>query len=220
MADDFDDILGSTETAPEEQDFFEPLLPKRRIGRPSKKEIDERTQLLADIANVDNGAPIEWFVKHFKMSRATINDKLKTCPVHRRHPTKGHPYYDIKTAAGYLVEQQIDTERLLRTIKAGDLPLKLQEQFWNAKIKEMKFKVLAGELWPTESVMEVLSDTFGLIAGKMKLWVDDLEEVNQLTDEMRAGLIKLVDSLRDEIRNGLIAKVEVSVTESYVEGME
>ena len=219
MPDEFDDILGPSETQDEEQDFFSPLL-KKRPGRPSKREAEEREQMLADIANVDNGAPILWFVKHFKMSRATINEKLKNCPIHRRHPTKGHPYYDIKTASGFLVEQPIDTERLMRTIKAGDLPLKLQEQFWNAKIKEMKFKVLAGELWPTEAVMEVLSDTFALIAGKMKLWVDDLEEEHRLSDEMRLDLTKLVDALRAEIRNGLIEKVQLKVTESYVEGME
>lgn len=219
MADEFDDILGPSEADGEDQDFFTPLL-KKRPGRPSKKEVEEREQMLADIANVDNGAPILWFVKHFKMSRATINEKLKNCPVHRRHPTKGHPYYDIKTAAAYLVEQQVDSERILKNIKAGDLPLKLQEQFWNAKIKEMKFKVLAGELWPTEAVMEVLSDTFSLIAGKMKLWVDDLEDIHRLSDEMRLDLTKLVDSLRDEIRNGLVEKAQLKVTESYVEEME
>lgn len=216
---DFDDILGPSEEQQAEQDFFEPLI-RKKPGRPSRKDIEEREQMLADIQNVDNGAPILWFVKHFKMSRATINEKLKNCPVLRRHPTKGHPYYDIKTAAAYLVEKQFDTDEIVKNIKAGQLPLKLQEGFWNAKIKEMKFKVLAGELWPTESVMEVLSDTFSLISGKMKLWVDDLEDVSQLTDEQRIGLTKLVDSLSAEIRKSLVEKAQSKVTESYLEEMD
>lgn len=219
MPEAFDDILGPSEEEQAEQDFFEPLL-KRRAGRPSKKEIEEREQLLADLRNVENGAPIEWFVKHFKMSRATINDKLKTCPVHRRHPTKGHPYYDVKVAAGYLVEPKMNLDAVLRNIKAGDLPLRMQESFWNAKIKEMKFKVLAGELWPTESVMEVLSDTFSLISGKTKLWVDDLEEVTQLNDDQRRYLTTMVDALIAEIRKTLIERAESKVTESYLAEME
>lgn len=216
---DFDDILGPSEEQQSEQDFFDPLI-RRKPGRPSRKEIEEREQLLADISNVDNGAPILWFVKHFKMSRATVNEKLKNCPIHRRHPTKGHPYYDIKTAAAYLVEQQYDPEQFLKKIKAGDLPLKLQESFWNAKIKEMKFKVLAGELWPTQNVMDVLSDTFQLISGKTKLWVDDLEEVTQINDEQRKHLMALVDDLITEIRKALIERADSQVTESYLSEMD
>ncbi len=212
MPDNFDDILGSSE-----EQTRDPLFRPR--GRPSKKMAEEREEMLADMQNVERGATVEWFVHNFHMKRETVIERLKECPVKRKHPTRGWSYYDIKTAAGFLVEpaQQIAQ---IKAIKAQDLPERLRESFWNAKIKEMKFRVLAGELWPTESVMEVLSDTFQLISGKTKLWVDDLEEVSKLDDAQRRYLGTMVDDLIAEIRKSLIERAESRVTESYIAEMD
>jgi hypothetical protein len=214
MADDFDDILG-VEEADDEPEFM-----KRKPGRPSREVVHQRQQYIAEMNAVDNGAPIDWFVKNFHMNRTTVMERLRKAPVHRRHPRTKHPYYLVNVAAAYLVDPLRDRSDFLDNIKAADLPEKLRESFWNAKIKELKFKVLAGELWPTESVMEVLADTFQLISGKTKLWVDDLEEVSQLSDEQRRYLARMVDDLIGEIRKSLIERAESKVTESYVAEMD
>lgn len=214
MADDFDDILGGDDS----EDV--PEFMKRRPGRPSREVVAQREQYIAEMQATADGAPVDWFVKNFHMNRATVIERLRKAPVHRRHPRNRNPYYLINVAAAYLVDPLRDRADFLENVKAADLPEKLRESFWNAKIKELKFKVLAGELWPTESVMEVLADTFQLISGKTKLWVDDLEEVSQLSDEQRRYLAKMVDDLIGEIRKGLIERAESKVTESYVAEMD
>lgn len=214
---DFDDILGPCSQPPIDD---EPEYLKRKPGRPSKAVLEEREQYLADLKATENGAPIDWFVKNFHMNRAIVLEKLRTAPIHRRNPRTGHPYYLINVAAAYLIDPLRDRKDFLDNIKAADLPEKLRESFWNAKIKEMKFKVLAGELWTTQSVMDVLSDTFQLISGKTKLWVDDLEEVTQLNDDQRRYLNTMVDDLISEIRKALIERAKAETTESYLSEMD
>ena len=163
----------------------------------------------------DGGVRVDWLARVFGLNRATVVTKLVKAPVKRRDEM-GNPFYDVAEVAGFLVPPRLDKMAVIDSIKATDLPERLREGFWNAKIKEMKFRVLAGELWPTESVMEVLADTFQLIAAKTKLWVDDLEEVEQLNDQQRHALMGMVDALIAEVKGGLVERAESKVTESYV----
>ena len=116
----------------------------------------------------------------------------------------------------YTREELALIDRWIDESKGADLPDRFRETYWNAKIKEMKFRVLAGELWPTETVMEVLADTFQILSGKTKLWVDDIDEVNFLSVEQRRLLQSMVDDLLAEMRKGLLERAETKVSESYV----
>lgn len=211
--DEFDDILGPA--------------PAKR-GRPTKEEAARRQQERdagsrpwrdGDMDDINDGVSIPWIIEHFKMSRPTILDRLKDCPVHRRHPTRGNPYYLLPVAAQYLVDPATN-RNAFKDLKAADLPERLREPFWNAKIKEMKFRVLAGELWPTENVMEVLSDTYTLISGTTKLWVGDLEEESRISDEQRQFFNGRVDALLVAIRETLIERAENKVSASYAAEMD
>lgn len=212
---DFDDILGE---------------PKKKIGRPkgskdtsvrasrrpsrplilNKPPVSEQPAL----SDVMGGVTIAWLTKAFRMSRASVVEALKDCPIQKEH--KSQTYYDLRTAAGYLIDPVRDMTEALANIDPKSLPERYREGFWNAKIKELKYKVLAGELWPTESVMEVLGDSFELIDGKTKVWVDELEEIEPLPAKLREGLLKQVDTLRSELRATMIERAESKVSESYV----
>lgn len=216
--DEFDDILGDA------------LPEKPRRGRPKgasnrpknhdalRLKAKSPTQVMS-LDNVYGGVAVDWLCKVFSMSRKNVAEALRHCPVLRYHQNGG-AYYDLKVAAAYLVKPERELADVLGSLKADDLPEKLRESFWNAKIKEMKYRALAGELWPTEAVMEIFSDTFQLIASKSKLWVDDLEEMSELSDKQRKALTDMVDALMVELKEALVSRAKTQQTGSYLAEMD
>ncbi|AEG53103.1 hypothetical protein [Sinorhizobium meliloti] len=208
--DEFDDILGT---------------PTKRRGRPkgstNKAKDHDAIRLktlppskLTSEANVHGGVTLDWLSKVFGMSRKNVIEALRPCPVLRMH-SNGGAYYDLKVAAAYLVKPERELAQVLADLKADDLPEKLRESFWNAKLKEMKFLALAGDLWPTESVLEVLSQTFTMIRTKVQLWTDNIEDAHPMTTEQRELQQKLADQLLGDIKTALVENARVNATESY-----
>ncbi len=199
-----------------------PVLRKR--GRPptNKQLVDEtaadRNALGLDSRDshkIASGVPIPWLVRVFRMPRQKLERALLNCPI-LRTTNSGTPVYDVKTAARYLIDMTPQMEAYLQTIKAADLPEKLRETYWNAKIKEAKYRVMAGELWPTQAVMDVLGETFKTIKKTTQLWADTIGETSELSDAQRALIIQLVDRLLDDTHQALVMQSRDNQTESHL----
>lgn len=168
---------------------------------------------------LDRGITVTWLSRFLRMPRSQVVDRLKDCPVIGTVQNGGN-LYDGPTAMRYLVEPKTDVDAYLQTIKADRLPEKLRETYWNAKIKEAKFKALAGELWPTQSVLDVFGETFKTIKNTTLLWVDTIDEESTLSDDQRAIVINLVDGLLDELHKSLVTHAQSSETESFLRELD
>lgn len=206
----FDDILGSDNSTP-------------RRGRPKgsfKKAAPTKQTYVAigdnELMKLDNiytGVSVDWLSKVFRMSRQAVIASLENCKPIR---DGGAKHYDLATAAAYLVDPVKDLERALANLKATDLPENLRESFWNAQIKELKYQTLAGELWPTNSVLKVLGDSFKSIRSHTMLWADTVEEKGGLTPKQHNIIVGLVDQLLTELHGSLVAIDKKSTTKSKI----
>ena len=207
----FDDILGSDNS------------PTRPRGRPKgsfkksapppnmkHKKISENDLLQLD--DIYTGVSVDWLCKVFRMSRTAVVTSLQNCPKIR----EGSNHYDLATAAAYLVDPVKDLQSAMKKLKAEDLPQNLQEGFWNAQIKELKYQTLAGELWPTQSVLKVLGDAFKSIRSHTMLWADSVEEKGGLTPKQHSILMGLVDQLLSELHKALVAIDKKTTTRSKI----
>lgn len=213
----FDDLLGD-EPIPARNKGGRP---KGRLNNPKPETSHDREELnlkMTQVHNVTSGVPVTWLVKVFRLPRYKVELALANCPI-LRTAQNGGKIYDIKTAAPFLIDPVTDIDAFLQTIKADKLPEKLRETYWNAKIKEAKYRVMAGELWPTESLMEVFSETFKTIKKVTQLWVDTVEETKGLSDDQRTLLTELVDRLQDNIYKGLVTQAKSSETESILKDL-
>lgn len=214
----FDDLLGLEESKPS------PISLRRPAGRPAgtknprtieDEQKDEYKLGMKDMHDVVAGVSLTWLSKIFRIDQEKCKQALVKCPVLRTGRNGGN-VYDVKTAAGYLVDPISDLGAYLLTIDSKRLPQKLQEGYWNARIKEMKARTMAGELWPTTKVLEVLGDTFKTIKSTVQLWSDSVEEITgEMTPEQRDTMIALSDKLLDEIHKSLIDKAKNQATESW-----
>lgn len=213
----FDDLFGVEEPSRQPIRYSPPGTSKGMAKKPLDAVAAQREELGFSIGALDElkaGVSVTWLAKVFRMDRLRIQAALEKCPtVGMGH--NGGNLYDVKTAASYLVESQSFEGQLL-TIDPKRLPQRLQEGFWNARTKEMKARAMAGELWPTSKVLEVLGDTFQTIKSTVQLWADTIEEqIGEMTPEQRDALVALSDKLLDDINKSLVTQAKTKATPSW-----
>lgn len=149
------------------------------------------------IQGVLNGVSVNWLKVVFGLQIDVCRARLSGCPV-LRTTRGGGRLYDVATAAQYLVNPKLELGSYLKSLKPADLPTNLQASMWDARLKRQKWERYAGDLWPTDRVLDVLTDVFTTMRTTMQLWVDDLDR-HGLTDKQREHLVARVDSLQNDI---------------------
>lgn len=161
---------------------------------------DEREVRLAidDLHAVRAGVSIPWLMKAFRMGRG----KVETSLVGLQPIATGQnrtPLYDLPSAASRLVPPKIDLERVLATVKPDALPDRLREAYWNAKLKEQRYQERAGDLWRTERVISLFSETLQEVRNKLTIIPDQVQRAVGLTPQQLVSVTQIVDAVQDEI---------------------
>lgn len=173
----------------------------------------------SDLADVLNGVSIQTLCAMFRMGRVNVMRRMKDCPV-KGTSKNGTRLYDIANAARYLVDPVVSLEDFLSELKPEMLPERTRESFWNAKRKELLYRRDAGELWSSESVVEVFGETFKSFRKANQLWADTVEETVGLTDEQRKLILELSDRALDEVKKSLNVQALQNATYSYVKELD
>lgn len=212
LGDGIEDLLGDA-TAPEKR-VWEPGM----RGRPPKNaERDKDSYKTDQIHQVTGGVSIPWLMGAFRMGRAKVLKLLDDGGVRPMGTHKnGGAYYDLPEAAACLVTPKQDFKAFLKTLKPSDLPANMQESFWAAKLKEQKWRMQAGELWPTPAVMQVFSDTHKMIKTKVQLWPDTLIESAGMNDRQREVMHELLVDLLNDLANHLANDETVNETRNQL----
>ena len=80
---------------------------------------------------------------------------------------------------------------------------------------------MAGDLWHSSSVLEVLGETFKSIKTTTQLWVDTIDESKTpLSNDQREALIILVDKLMGDLHEALVGNARSNATESFVRDLD
>lgn len=154
--------------------------------------------------NVHAGVSPTWLGEHFHMAIETVRKRLANCPIKGKR--RNAPLYDIFIAAQYLVPPKVDISAYIKAMRPNDLPPMLQDAYWGAMKKKQDWEIKAGNLWPTDSVIEVFGETFKLIKNAVSLWADTLEQEQSLTETQREALRGMADGLLAEIHNSLVSQ--------------
>lgn len=157
-----------------------------------------------DVHSVVGGVSLPWLMKAFRMGRGTVERKLMGCePI--RTGKHGTPIYDLPEAASYLVTPRVDMERYIQSIKPDQLPERLREAYWSAKLKRQRWEEKAGHLWRTEKVLEVFSGVLQSMRTKLQLIPEEIERAAGLSEEQHAVVRSVVDEIQDQIYHELLA---------------
>lgn len=151
-----------------------------------------------DTSEVQKGVSLPFLQRAFKVGRATINRKLaKLAPIGTGlHNT---PLYDLAEAASYLAEPRIDIDDYLKTVGPAKLPEKSREAYWSSKLKEQRFRTMAGELWHTDSVIMSVGELFKELRQRMQLMPGDIATQLNLTMAQKKLVIAIVDMVQADM---------------------
>lgn len=130
------------------------------------------------------------------------------------------PLYDFRQALEYLVTPRFNAAEAIRKMGTDDLPVGLQKDVWDARLKQQKWMAQAGDLWRTEDVLDVLGETFQRLKTTTQLWVDQLSESHALPAEVRSDLTGMVDALQRDLHRTLVEMPEERATRAQVSEIE
>lgn len=155
-----------------------------------------------DIQEVMRGVTATWLMQAFRMDRITVRRKLKDLlPI--KYGRGNVPIYDFVQACQYLVKPKVDIAEYIKGVKAEELPLDLQKDYWDAHMKKLRYEEAAGKTWRDEDVIELFGETFKGIKTATQLWASDIDTKTGLTPEQYEMLQKATDKMLDDIHKTL-----------------
>jgi len=158
----------------------------------------------ADAGRVVEGVTLTWLSQVFEMTPYELKKKLRNCPTKPARDGRTGAYYDLPTAAAYLVTPRIDVDEYMKNVKPTDMPAHLQDQYWSAMNKKQKWEEAAGHLWRSEKVLAVFGDVFQLVKGSIQLWPDAVERAVGMNAEQKRTLRAQCDGLQKDIHTRLL----------------
>lgn len=215
MTDDLDDLLGpDPDEAPKKRSRGRPkgsADSKPRKPREASQAVNDNGRAVSVGGKADASViqalhrpvSITFMAEALRIDRKTVARKLADLPPVDHH--RGQmPLYNFQQAIQYLVKPKVNVAEYVRKMGVSELPLSLQKDVWDAKLKEQKWREQAGELWRTEDVMEVLGETFQRLKTTTQLWIDQIAEGQALPPAARTELTKLVDGLQTDLHKTLV----------------
>jgi hypothetical protein len=207
---EIEDLLGGGPTEEPEQPRKAPKRgPSKTDGRTNAHIVQALLQpvsitFLADVLGKD---------------RKTVTKRLAGLTPMGQH--RGNiPLFDFRQAVEYLVTPRFNAADAIKRMGTDDLPVGLQKDVWDAKLKQQKWLKEAGDLWPTEDVLEVLGEAFQRLKTTTQLWIDQLGETHALSPEVRKDLTGLVDSLQTDLHRTLVEMPAEKATPAQVGEIE
>lgn len=157
-----------------------------------------------DARHVLGGVSMTWLSTVFRMDKNVVRKRVAQCRV-LRYERANAPLFELKEVLPHFVPPATaDLTEHIKKMNKSDLPVYMQDEFWAAQLKRQKWEENAGELWRTEDVVDVFSDTFKTIADTLQMWPDTVEVTNGLTDDQRKTLDHAIESLKSEVYRRMV----------------
>ena len=139
----------------------------------------------------------------FGIEPRRLHKKLKNCPVVGRGTVgrgAGAPLYDFKEACAYIVDPKIDLETWFSSLSTTTMPPIIMKAFWEAIRTRSRVMEEAGDYWHTADVQAVFGRIVMLIRDATLLWIEDLPDKADLSNENYSALRRQVNELLNAIQ--------------------
>lgn len=157
-------------------------------------------------AMIFQGCNITQLAKIFRMERRDITPKIiDVSPVGKRG---GYDIYAIHEVAPHLVKPLYDVENYLRRMNFKDLPKELSKEFWNGQRAKQEYDIKAGNLWATETVVDLFAEAVKTLRMSMLLIPDTLSRQAGLDEAQRQAVTSYIDGTLNDLADLLIKRFE------------
>lgn len=113
----------------------------------------------------------------------------------------GHPIFKVKDAAPYLIKPRFTEEEFVKKMTKYDLPATVTREYWQGKRAQQIYQKEAGELWPTEEVVNHISEIIKIITSNLRLVPNLIERKEQLTNSQKALIFSVIDDIMAQLHD-------------------
>ena len=120
---------------------------------------------------------------------------------------QGNPLYDLAEAAARLVPPEITPDMIdtyMRRVNHSRLPAMVSKHYWEGKRTRDRYLEMVDELWFTDDVLRVASDSFQALRMSLMLLPDMLRDSSKLDDEQFRTVQRMIDNTIEELSARLI----------------
>lgn len=153
------------------------------------------------------GATLAQLGQIFGMSYKTVQSRVvgRVTPARPKGQTEKDPLrYHIRDVAPLLCDPQVDIEEILKSLTPAKIPPMLQDAFWKAQKSRLEVEEKLGHLWSTERVVKVIADAFKPCRMAILMFVEEIEQQEELTPAQRALLTSMSDGLLESLHEALV----------------
>lgn len=140
----------------------------------------------------------------FGMDNRTVAKKIQS--VQSCGARAGHPIYQIRDAAPFLVKPAGDIGEYIRGMHHDELPPLLNRNYWAGQREKLRFEEETGDLWRTADVLDLYATTFQTVRTHLLLLGDSVERETQFSDDQREKLKNLIDGTLENVRDAIVDK--------------
>lgn len=153
-----------------------------------------------------NGCNLSELSKLFRMDYRTIVEKLHgVTPSGKRGKANT---WRVDEVAPYLVRPIFDIEEYVRRMHHSELPKMLTKEYWAGQRSKQEYLLRAGDLWPTDQVVEAVGEIFKLVKMNATLTVDSVERQVELSPRQRQIVIGIMDGMLRDLRQAILERFE------------
>lgn len=165
---------------------------------PPAAEMPEAAPSNEQLAMLANGMAATTAANLFNQSKEHVQTKLSGAKIVGR-TRMGSPAYDFKEICQRLARPSPDQViEYVKKMRPNDLPPIMQDAFWNAQNKKLKFERDSGELFRMDEIEALLAEVFKNFRMGALLFADTLARETGLTPPQR----KIVETLSDDLLAG------------------
>lgn len=138
----------------------------------------------------------------FHMDHRVLVEKLHGVPPTGKRG-KANTWH-VHEVAPYLVRPIFDIEEYIKRMNHADLPKMLTKEFWAGQRARQEYLLKAGDLWPTDEVVNSVGELMKLVKMSAQLMVDAVDRQAELTDRQRQIIRGLTDGMLRDLRQAVI----------------
>jgi len=171
-------------------------------------EVKRRKDSLDDASRemIYNGCNLSELSKLFRMDHRNLVEKLHGVPPSGKRGKANT--WRVHEVAPYLVRPIFDIEDYIKRMHPSELPKMLTKEFWAGQRSRQEYLLKAGDLWPTDQVVEAVGELFKLVKMSATLAADAVERQVELTPRQRTIIINIMDGMLRDLRQAIIEKFE------------
>lgn len=166
---------------------------------PRANAVDDETRSI-----LYQGANMNQLELLFKQDHRTLKRKLFESGIKPSGHRSGHDVWSVHEVAPWLIKPAFDIEAYVRRMDPRELPKLLTKEYWAGQRSKQEWDKNAGNLWPTEKVVEEVGELMKLVKMSTLLTLDGVERQAELTERQK----DIVKSLMRGMLSDMIKRIQ------------